>query len=60
MKTRAAKALEPNRPLEIGELDLQGPNDGEVPVRIVTTNLWHTNVLRAHIIKDFTHTPDAM
>ena len=44
MKTRAAIAWEPNRPLEIEELDLEGPKDGEVLVRIVTTSLCHTDV----------------
>lgn len=44
MKTRAAIAWEPNRPLEIEEIDLEGPKAGEVLVRIVTTSLCHTDV----------------
>lgn len=44
MKTRAAVAWEPNRPLEIEEIDLEGPKDGEVLVRIVTTSLCHTDM----------------
>lgn len=44
MKTRAAIAWEPNHPLEIEEIDLEGPKEGEVPVRIVTTSLCHTDV----------------
>ncbi|WGR62219.1 S-(hydroxymethyl)glutathione dehydrogenase/class III alcohol dehydrogenase (plasmid) [Paracoccus ferrooxidans] len=44
MKTRAAIAWEPNRPLEIEEIDLEGPRDGEVLVRIVTTSLCHTDM----------------
>lgn len=44
MKTRAAIAWEPNRPLEIEEIDLEGPKDGEVLVRIVTTSLCHTDI----------------
>ncbi|MEO1733011.1 MAG: alcohol dehydrogenase catalytic domain-containing protein, partial [Pseudomonadota bacterium] len=44
MKTRAAIAWEPNRPLEIEEIDLEGPKDGEVLVRIVTTSLCHSDV----------------
>ncbi|MGA1834136.1 S-(hydroxymethyl)glutathione dehydrogenase/class III alcohol dehydrogenase [Rhizobium wenxiniae] len=44
MKTRAAVAWEANKPLEIVELDLDGPKDGEVLVRIVTTSLCHTDV----------------
>lgn len=44
MKTRAAIAWEPNRPLEIEEIDLEGPKPGEVLVRIVTTSLCHTDM----------------
>ncbi|MCJ1901305.1 MULTISPECIES: S-(hydroxymethyl)glutathione dehydrogenase/class III alcohol dehydrogenase [Paracoccus] len=44
MKTRAAIAWEPNRPLEIEEIDLEGPKDGEALVRIVTTSLCHTDM----------------
>jgi S-(hydroxymethyl)glutathione dehydrogenase/alcohol dehydrogenase len=44
MKTRAAIAWAPNTPLEIEEVDLQGPKDGEVLVRIVTTSLCHTDM----------------
>ncbi|HWX46922.1 MAG TPA: S-(hydroxymethyl)glutathione dehydrogenase/class III alcohol dehydrogenase [Roseomonas sp.] len=44
MRTRAAIAWEANRPLELEEIDLEGPKDGEVLVRIVTTSLCHTDV----------------
>ena len=44
MKTRTAIAWEPNRPLEIEEIDLEGAKEGEVLVRIVTTSLCHTDV----------------
>lgn len=44
MKTRAAIAWEPNRPLEIEEIDLDGPKEGEVLIRIVTTSLCHTDM----------------
>jgi len=44
MKTRAAIAWAPNQPLEFEEVDLEGPKDGEVLVRIVTTSLCHTDV----------------
>lgn len=43
MKTRAAIAWAPNTPLEFEEVDLEGPKDGEVLVRIVTTSLCHTD-----------------
>ena len=44
MKTRAAVAWEANRPLEIEEIDLDGPKEGEVLIRIVTTSLCHTDM----------------
>ena len=44
MKVRAAVAWEANRPLEIEEIDLEGPKDGEVLIRIVTTSLCHTDM----------------
>ena len=44
MKTRAAIAWEPNRPLEIEDIDLDGPKEGEVLIRIVTTSLCHTDM----------------
>ncbi len=44
MKTRAAIAWEPSRPLEIEEIDLEGPKAGEVLIRIATTSLCHTDV----------------
>ncbi|MEM9568409.1 MAG: alcohol dehydrogenase catalytic domain-containing protein, partial [Cyanobacteria bacterium P01_E01_bin.34] len=43
MKTRAAIAYEAGKPLEIDELDLEGPKAGEVLVRIVATGVCHTD-----------------
>ena len=43
MKTRAAVAWEPKRPLEIEEIDLEGPKAGEVLVRIVASGVCHTD-----------------
>ena len=43
MKTRAAVAFEPKKPLEIVELDLEGPKDGEVLVEIMATGICHTD-----------------
>ena len=43
MKTRAAVAFEPKRPLEIVELDLAGPHPGEVLVEIMATGICHTD-----------------
>src|SRR5690606_5601264 len=37
MKTRAAVAFEPGKPLQIVELDLEGPKQGEVLVKITHT-----------------------
>jgi S-(hydroxymethyl)glutathione dehydrogenase/alcohol dehydrogenase len=43
MKTRAAIAFEKARPLEIVELDLEGPKPGEVLVEIKATGICHTD-----------------
>jgi S-(hydroxymethyl)glutathione dehydrogenase/alcohol dehydrogenase len=43
MKTRAAVAWEPGKPLEIEELDLTGPRAGEVLVQIKATGVCHTD-----------------
>jgi S-(hydroxymethyl)glutathione dehydrogenase/alcohol dehydrogenase len=43
MKTRAAVAWEAKKPLEIEEIELEGPKDGEVLVRIVATGVCHTD-----------------
>src|ERR1041384_2072984 len=42
MKTRAAVAFEAKKPLEIVELDLEGPKAGEVLVEIMATGICHT------------------
>ncbi|MDH3714039.1 MAG: S-(hydroxymethyl)glutathione dehydrogenase/class III alcohol dehydrogenase [Gammaproteobacteria bacterium] len=43
MKTRAALAFEAGKPLEIVEVDLQGPQAGEVLVEIKATGICHTD-----------------
>src|SRR5438445_4966843 len=43
MKTRAAVAVEKGKPLEIMEVDLDGPRDGEVLVEIKATGICHTD-----------------
>ena len=43
MKTRAAVAFEAGQPLEITELDLAGPQAGEVLVEIKATGICHTD-----------------
>ncbi len=43
MKTRAAVAFEAKQPLEIVELDLEGPREGEVLVELMATGLCHTD-----------------
>ncbi|WP_375249134.1 S-(hydroxymethyl)glutathione dehydrogenase/class III alcohol dehydrogenase [Sphingomonas sp.] len=43
MKTRAAVAFEAKKPLEIVELDLEGPRAGEVLVEIMATGICHTD-----------------
>ncbi len=43
MKTRAAVALEAGKPLEIMEVDLEGPKASEVLVEIKATGICHTD-----------------
>ena len=43
MKTRAAVAFEAGKPLEIVEVDLEGPQAGEVLVEIIATGVCHTD-----------------
>ena len=43
MKTRAAVAWEAARPLEIEEIEVEGPKAGEVLVRMVATGVCHTD-----------------
>ncbi|WP_227367663.1 S-(hydroxymethyl)glutathione dehydrogenase/class III alcohol dehydrogenase [Halomonas sp. M20] len=43
MKSRAAIALEAGKPLELAEIDVEGPKAGEVLVRIVATSVCHTD-----------------
>ena len=45
MKTRAAVALEAGKPMEIMEVNLEGPKRGEVLVEIKATGLCHTCLL---------------
>ncbi|APE45298.1 S-(hydroxymethyl)glutathione dehydrogenase/class III alcohol dehydrogenase [Sulfitobacter alexandrii] len=43
MKTRAAVALEAGKPLEIMEVNLEGPKKGEVLIEIKATGICHTD-----------------
>jgi S-(hydroxymethyl)glutathione dehydrogenase/alcohol dehydrogenase len=43
VKSRAAVAFEARRPLEIVEVDLEGPKAGEVLVEIMATGICHTD-----------------
>ncbi|MCJ8191495.1 S-(hydroxymethyl)glutathione dehydrogenase/class III alcohol dehydrogenase [Sphingomicrobium aestuariivivum] len=43
MKTRAAVAFAEKQPLEVVELDLEGPRQGEVLVEIMATGICHTD-----------------
>ncbi|MGR3479706.1 MAG: S-(hydroxymethyl)glutathione dehydrogenase, partial [Salipiger marinus] len=43
MRTRAAVALAAGQPLEIMEVELDGPKAGEVLVEIKATGLCHTD-----------------
>jgi len=43
MKTRAAVAVAAGKPLEVTEVDLDGPREGEVLVEIMATGICHTD-----------------
>ncbi len=43
MKARAAVALEAGKPLQIMDVEPDGPKAGEVPVEIKATGLCHTD-----------------
>ncbi len=43
MKSRAAVAHEAGKPLEIEEIDVDGPKQGEVLIRMVATGVCHTD-----------------
>lgn len=43
MKTRAAVAWEAGKPLEVTEVDLEGPKEGEVLIQIKATGVCHTD-----------------
>jgi S-(hydroxymethyl)glutathione dehydrogenase/alcohol dehydrogenase len=47
MKTRAAVAWGPGKPLTIEEVDLAGPRAGEVLVEVKATGICHTDLLHA-------------
>ncbi|HXH02569.1 MAG TPA: S-(hydroxymethyl)glutathione dehydrogenase/class III alcohol dehydrogenase [Candidatus Competibacteraceae bacterium] len=43
MKARAAVAWEPKKPLDVTEIDVEGPKEGEVLLRVVATGVCHTD-----------------
>lgn len=43
MKSRAALAMEANQPLVLEEIDVEGPRQGEVLVRMAATSVCHTD-----------------
>jgi NDMA-dependent alcohol dehydrogenase len=48
MKTKAAVVYEPGKPIEIEELDLDGPREGEVLIRYLYAGLCHSDVHVQH------------
>jgi S-(hydroxymethyl)glutathione dehydrogenase/alcohol dehydrogenase len=48
MKTRAAVVFEPGKPIEIEELDLDGPREGELLIRYTHAGLCHSDLHIAH------------
>ena len=45
MKSRAALAVQAGKPLEITDVNLEGPKDGEILVEIMATGVCHTCLL---------------
>lgn len=45
MKARAAVAWEPKKPLVIEEVDVEGPKEGEVLLKVIATGVCHTDAL---------------
>ena len=43
MKSRAAIALSPGKPLVIDEVTVEGPKAGEVLIRMIATGVCHTD-----------------
>ena len=43
MKARAAVAWEARKPLDVTEIDVEGPREGEVLLRVVATGVCHTD-----------------
>jgi len=43
MKSRAAVAWEPKKPLSIEEVDVEGPREGEVLLKVVASGVCHTD-----------------
>ncbi len=43
MKTRAAVAFQAGRPLEVVDVDLEGPKAGEVLIELKATGVCHTD-----------------
>jgi S-(hydroxymethyl)glutathione dehydrogenase/alcohol dehydrogenase len=48
MKTKAAVVYETGKPIEIEELDLDGPRDGEVLIRYLYAGLCHSDIHVSH------------
>jgi len=48
MKTRAAVVYEPGKRIEVEELDLDGPREGEVLIRYTHAGLCHSDIHIAH------------
>jgi S-(hydroxymethyl)glutathione dehydrogenase/alcohol dehydrogenase len=49
VKTRAAIAFAPNEPLQVREVDLADPGQGQVMIKMLATGLCHTDL---HILED--------
>ena len=50
MKTRAAVAWEAGKPLEVMEIDLEGPKEGEVLIRNVAVSYTHLTLPTSFLV----------
>ena len=44
MKCKAAVAWAPNQPLEIEEVEVEGPKEGEVLLKVIASGVCHTDL----------------
>ena len=43
MKCKAAVAWEAKQPLQIEDIEVEGPREGEVLLKVIASGVWHTD-----------------